>query len=241
MNSKVNLFGVPNTKEIEDLKNKFHNTFNSIDRSKNRFEIFKDFITCFACCMRNSIGKPGMAYFSESVEQEYFSILNKYSQDDFKKFPEMLSTIVLLSDAYNAPHDVLGDLYMSMEFGSKHNGQFFTPSEISNLMAEINDSKMENLIKEKGYITVNDPACGAGSTLLAKVKKVLEKGFNPINHLYVEGTDIDRLVALMCYVQLCLWNVPAKIYVGDSLTLNLREVWMTPSYVLGCWNFKLGH
>ena len=62
---------------------------------------------------------------SSDISLKYYDLDGKHKY--FKKFPEMLSTIVLLSDAYNAPHDVLGDLYMSMEFGSKHNGQFFTP------------------------------------------------------------------------------------------------------------------
>ena len=147
--------------------------------------------------------------------------------------------IVSLLEAYNAPHDVLGDLYMELNFGSKNNAQFFTPSEISNLMAEICDSKIENIIAEKGFITVADPACGAGSTLLAKVKKLIAKGFNPLYHMYVEGTDIDRLVGLMCYIQLTLWGVPAKIYIGDSLTLKLNEVWVTPAFILGNWQYKL--
>jgi hypothetical protein len=43
----------------------------------------------------------------------------------------------------------------------------------------------------------------------------------------MEGTDIDRLVALMCYVQLSLWNVPGRVFVGDSLTLKMREMWIT--------------
>lgn len=239
MNSKVNAFGLKNIRLIEDLKNQFLNTFNSVDKSKNRFEVFQDFVTCFACCLRNSIGKPSKVFFSQTVEDEYFRIMKKYSKEDFQKFPEMLAMIVSLLDAYNAPHDVLGDLYMELNFGSKNNAQFFTPSEISNLMAEICDSKIENIIAEKGFITVADPACGAGSTLLAKVKKLIAKGFNPLYHMYVEGTDIDRLVGLMCYIQLTLWGVPAKIYIGDSLTLKLNEVWVTPAFILGNWQYKL--
>ncbi len=37
--------------------------------------------------------------------------------------------------------------------------------------------------------------------------------------------DIDRLTALMAYVQLSLWNVPAEIVVGNTLSLEVREVW----------------
>ena len=37
----------------------------------------------------------------------------KYPKKDFLKFPHMISSIVCLLEAYNAPHDVLGDFYMS--------------------------------------------------------------------------------------------------------------------------------
>ena len=77
--------------------------------------------------------------------------------------------------------------------------------------------------------------------MLAKVKCVIDGGFNPAKHLYMEGTDIDRLVALMCYVQLSLWNVPGRVFVGDSLTLKMREMWITPAYVHGAWYRKLNH
>ena len=42
-------------------------------------------------------------------------------------------------------------------------------------------------------------------------------------------------------VQLSLWNVPGRVFVGDSLTLKMREMWITPAYVHGAWYRKLNH
>lgn len=239
MESKISKFGSKDIFLIGELKKEFINTFNSIDHSKNRFEVFQDFITCFACSLRNSLGKISPSLFNRDIENEYFKIMAKYPKKDFLKFPHMISSIVCLLEAYNAPHDVLGDFYMSLDFGSKHSAQFFTPSEISYLMADMSADKDEDIIKEKGFISIADPACGAGSTLLAKVKRIMSKGFNPLHHVYVEGTDIDRLVGMMCFIQMSLWNVPAKIYIGDSLTQRLSDVWVTPAFYFGNWRLKL--
>jgi hypothetical protein len=43
----------------------------------------------------------------------------------------------------------------------------------------------------------------------------------------------------MCYVQLTLWNVPAEVIVGNSLTLEVREVFRTPAHYMGMWDTKL--
>jgi hypothetical protein len=43
----------------------------------------------------------------------------------------------------------------------------------------------------------------------------------------------------MCYTQLSLWNVPAEIIVGNTLSWEIREVWYTPAHHLGGWKHRL--
>ena len=43
----------------------------------------------------------------------------------------------------------------------------------------------------------------------------------------------------MCYIQLSLWNVPAEVIVGNTLSLEYRERWYTQRHVLGFWSAKL--
>lgn len=229
-----------NTASIAELKKNFNDIFSQLDRSKSRFQVFSDFITCSAIAYQN-YSVPSRASYSEKLESEYLVIVGKYPKEDVYQFPVLLNIIVELLESYGEPHDVIGDMYMSFDFGSKHNAQHFTPIEISNLMAEIADESVTELIQKKGYITVSDPACGAGSTLLAKVRKVIEKGFNPAKTLYVEGVDIDRLCALMCFIQMTLWNVPARIFVGDTLKNSKREVWITSAYMRENWALRLSH
>lgn len=240
MNASLKVLKPKNPLQISELKKNFNEIFSQLDRSKSRFQVFSDFITCSAIAYQNHAA-PGRASYSEKLESEYMAIVGKYPKADVLQFPVLLNIIVELLEAYGSPHDVIGDMYMSFDFGSKYNAQHFTPIEISNLMAEIADSSVTEMIQKNGFITVSDPACGAGSTLLAKVNKVIDKGFNPAKTLYIEGVDIDRLCALMCFIQMTLWNVPARIFVGDTLQNTKREVWITTAYMRGNWASRLNH
>ncbi len=239
MNSHVNLWQPVDHTRIENLKIHFKEVFFSFDRCRHRFEVFKDFILCSAYALRNSLRGIHQGYLVQELEDDFIKINTKYKREDQLKIPQLFHIMKELMQAYTVPHDVLGDFYMEFEFGSEHNGQHFTPTGISDLMAVMHGESIAEKIKQNGFIKVSDSACGAGSTLLAMVKQVIEKGFNPFHHVYIEGVDIDRLVALMSYIQLTLWHAPAKIVVGDSLTLKYREEWITPAYVMGGWKSKL--
>ena len=59
--------------------------------------------------------------------------MQKYNSDERKKFVEMLG---LLTIALEEITDVLGQIYMEGNIGSKITGQFFTPFHISELCAK---------------------------------------------------------------------------------------------------------
>ena len=127
-----------------------------------------------------------------------------------------------------------------MELGiqSEHVGQFFTPPEVSELMARLTYS--EELAKlDKPFVTVCEPACGAGGMILAFTKVMISYGYNPAERMWAHCQDVDRTAALMCYLQLALWNVPAVVVVGNTLTLETREVFYTPAHYLGLWDYRL--
>jgi len=54
--------------------------------------------------------------------------------------------------------------------------------------------------------------------------------------MWVQAWDIDRTAALMCYLQLSLWHIPAEIIVGNTLSLEVREVFYTPAHYMGNWD-----
>lgn len=126
--------------------------------------------------------------------------------------------------------------------------QIFTPYHVCELMAEITMEDIVGKVEKDGYITLNDPCCGAGATLIAGIhaaRKRLEKAnLNYQNHILVAAQDIDMVVALMCYIQLSLLGVAAYIKVGNSLTEPMTEndsldnYWFTMMYFSDIWSMR---
>ena len=85
-------------------------------------------------------------------------------------------TIIALS---KNPHDFLGEIYQELELNNKHNGEFFTPTHISELMARIALGDFSKTIEDKGYISIDEPACGSGVMLIEAHNVIKESGHNP--------------------------------------------------------------
>ncbi len=217
-------------KSFEESRKEFLAMFRGVALYKHRYDVFRDFVTMSAISLRNAVVKD------EDLEQEYLRIIASYEKSDQLQFPKLLALLVELLE--HEPTDVLGGLFEMLELTSKDKGQFFTPNPISQFMSQILGCEdLKHL--DKPFITLSEPACGAGGMVLSFVKQVLTAGHNPAERLWVQAIDIDRMAALMCYVQLSLWHVPAEIIVGNTLSLEFRERWFTPAHILGNWTYKL--
>ncbi len=225
--------------KLAENKAQFKNIFMATARHQNRYTVFSDLVFFMAASLKNSLVKLNENLFSSDIENEYLKKINQYKKEDQNRFCELYALAVIIADQKETPADNLGEFFMEMNFTEDSKGQFFTPNEISLLMAEMQITQAETIRNEQGYISICDPACGAGSTLLACVANCMSKGINPNKEIFIQGTDIDRTVALMCYVQLSLWHIPCEILVGNSLTNEIREIWHSPAYYLGYWNRKL--
>ena len=211
----------------------FISLFNSIARHKHRYSDFTDFVFMATIAIHNAICK------SEALEKEYLEIVGRYSKSEVNSFCELLGNFIVLMDA--EPRDILGSLYMELDLGNTNNGQFFTPHEISLLLAKLAyGDVLENMADSpKPFITLSEPACGAGGMVLAFVNEMRKKGVNPSEKLFAQCTDIDRVAGFMCYLQLSLWHVPAQVIIGNTLTMEWREIYYTPAYYLGQWETRL--
>jgi hypothetical protein len=197
---------------------------------RNRHEVFRDFVTMSAISLHNVLAR------SQSLEDEYLAIMARYNKEEQGVFPKLLGELTLLLDS--EPRDVLGQLFMQLDLGNDRTGQFFTPPEVSEMMARM---LFESVTEEQSreFVTLSEPACGAGGMVLAFAKALIAAGLNPSQAMWAECTDIDRTVALMCYVQLSLWHIPAVVIVGNSIARTERERFYTPAHHLGCWSVKL--
>ena len=227
-----------------DPKKEFLEIFKKLTYRHRAWDVWRDFIVMFACSLSNSADKE---HYDER-EKRYLRIIKKYSKTEQALFPELAAYTVMALEK-NPEQDFLGDIFMSLNLGNGANGQFFTPYHVCDLMAKI--AMGENVaqqVKEKGYITINDPCCGAGATLIAGIheaRRQLEKaGLNFQNHVLVVAQDIDEIVALMCYIQLSLLGVAAYIKVGNSLTEPMttdddgKNYWFTLMYFSDVWAMR---
>lgn len=129
---------------------------------------------------------------------------------------EMLGEVIMGMEQ-NPDQDFLGSLYMMCELGNSHAGQFFTPYDVCRCMAEITfDPKLHPDME--GFISVSDPACGAGATLLAFLNVCKRRNICYHNKVLVIAQDIDFIVGLMCYIQCSFMGCAGYVVIGDTIT-----------------------
>ena len=109
--------------------------------------------------------------------------------------------------------DILGDAYeylmrhFATESG-KSKGQFYTPAEVSRLIAKVIGISPDNTVAST---TVYDPTCGSGSLLL---KVAAEAG----RHITLEGQEKDVTTAGLARMNMILHDFPtATILSGNTL------------------------
>lgn len=109
--------------------------------------------------------------------------------------------------------DILGDAYeyLMRHFASesgKSKGQFYTPSEVSRIMAKVIGIGPHNSI---AATTAYDPTCGSGSLLL---KVATEAG----KHITLEGQEKDVTTAGLARMNMILHDFPtANVLSGNTL------------------------
>ena len=231
-------------KEMPDPEKEFLKAFKKLARNHRGYDVWADFVVMSACAISNAVDRDKAKY--EERENRYLQLIKKYSPDEQQIFPELMAHLTMALE-FNPEQDFLGKLYTELDLYDRGRDQFFTPYHICQLMADISigDEQLLNQVEEDDYITIHDPCCGAGATLIAgvySVRKTLEKeNLNFQNHVLVSGQDIDEIVALMCYLQLSLLGVAAYIKVGNSFTDPMTEgdtlenYWFTPMYFMDVW------
>ena len=72
------------------------------------------------------------------------------------------------------------------------------------------------LIREKGFITVAEPASGAGGMIIAAADVITKQGFDIGHQLYVDATDISPMCFKMTYLQAALRGMPRLSFSSTS-------------------------
>lgn len=116
-------------------------------------------------------------------------------------------------------YDPWGDLFMALTPKGGSRGQFFTPTDICDLMAEISDpANTEPTHVCGGFgkrVTVSDCACGSGRNLLAAHAKFIKaKARKP----YLVGEDIDLDCCRMTAVNMMAHGCFGEVICHNTLT-----------------------
>lgn len=162
----------------------------------------------------------------ENDLQGIIDIVDFNDENKLGKGKDMIDTLTGLAEIFQDKNldfsnnradddDILGDAYeyLMKQFASeagKSKGQFYTPSEVSKVMAKILKIGESN----KNIINVYDMACGSGSLLL---KAGSEANVNKKVYLY--GQEKDNNTAGLCVMNMFLHgNATASIKVDNTLT-----------------------
>ena len=106
--------------------------------------------------------------------------------------------------------DIIGDAYEYMIANSasdagKKGGEFFTPSQVSELVAR--------LVEPQENDRIYDPTCGSGGLLLKAYKKV------PSGKVAIYGQELNAQTWALCTMNMFLHGVDdARIWQGDTLS-----------------------
>lgn len=197
------------------------------------FDVFRDFVTMAACAISNSVDKRNF----KDREDLYMKTVKKYTKEEANQMADALGIVTVALEA--GPQDFLGSVFMSLDLGDSWRGQFFTPYELAKLMAMVTLTGAPSKIEKEGFITLNDCCVGAGSMIIAAADVLHVQGINYQRHMHTIAGDIDPTAVYMAYIQASLLGMPAIIYHGNSLSLEIWSEWRTPLHVLGSWDSKL--
>lgn len=234
-----------------NFKKRFEKGFRILTASRSPYEVWSDLMAMYSAAISNTctLNNEFLKLAWEEREKEYLRIIKKYTKKEQNIISQMFALLVLEFER-NSDQDLLGSIYMELEIGNKNAGQFFTPYNLCDLMSNlvINKPLLRKQVKEKGYASVYDAACGAGATLISAVNQCrrLFNRLNFQNHVYFVGQDIDVTVARMCYIQLSLLGVAGIIKIGNTLTDpdlvvtkdNCNQYYFTPIYFSEVWTLR---
>lgn len=183
-----------------------------------RFELWAEALYC-ATAKASSLAF-GDIETAARHEKRFGEIESNVGRSGIEAFAEMTGCLTMsleLNDGADFLSGLAGD--DQIRALNQHIGQFFTPFEVCSMMAQmtVDEDYVRRRITEVGYITVSEPASGAGGMLLAIAKRMRELGYRPEWQLWADATDLSPLCFHMTYIQLSLSGIAGRVRHGDTL------------------------
>lgn len=214
--------------------------FESLAGSKSMWSVFQDCIEMIALSIQNSVEVFSERF--EKHEKRYMDIAKQYSRKELENVVKIFAEITKMLEK-NPYQDLLGDLYMQLNMGSSELGQFFTPYNISEMMAHcaFDADYIKKELDTKGFVVINEPCVGGAANIIGYLKVLNVNGINYQKKCIIVGQDLSRISALMAYIVLSMLGCQAIIKIGDTLCdpyisffeeVHKNDIWYTPMFVL---------
>lgn len=161
--------------------------------------------------------------------ERYLQIVKDMAPDVVTAYARMTALIYLaVKENEDDPCDILGAIYHHLRLNNEWNGQFFTPDEISRMMALLINPACEASLEEKGFVAINEPTCGSGTMVIGAVWAMMQNHIDYQKKSLFVAQDIDIRCVWMTYIQLTLYRIPAVVIHGNTLTMEEWSHWITP-------------
>ncbi|WP_120633530.1 N-6 DNA methylase [Ruegeria sp. EL01] len=195
----------------------FVRIINELDRSKHRDEVFRDFCELSYCALAKRACPDETQ--RDALEAQYMEVVGRYrNKDDIRRMPELLA--IMAGTIGNGGCDFLGMVAGELGVLDAKLGQFFTPYEVSRMMAEIAVADAKTTIEAQGFITIDEPAAGAGGMLLAVADTIEGMGFELETSVWFRATELSRATYHMAYLQLTARGLAGQVIHGNRLSLE---------------------
>jgi len=206
-----------------ELSNEFRKLFNRLAPHHHRYAVFADFAELAYCAIRQQTLPPGPE--NEATEERYLTIVRKHRPDDIREMPKLLAwTQMAMADG---GCDFLGSIAQRLEIVEPRSGQFFTPYDVSCLLAEMTIT--DEPVPERGFHTLMEPACGAGGMVIAAADVMAGRGVRIGTQLFAEAWDVASLCYHLAYIQISARGIPAIVRRANSLSMEIFESAATPA------------
>lgn len=180
----------------------FEKALGYLARTQSLWNVFEDFLDYTLTMLR----------WQDRSESDFAALHQSYPEPtQHQLFADAFYALVDIADNDGQGfHDPFGDYFME-HFGNKFKGQFFTPDTLTQMMAEI------SLPDAADGMTVCDPTCGSGRTLLSAAK------INRRMKFY--GADIDINCCKMTAINMVLNTMEGEVAWMDSLRMEHWKSW----------------
>jgi type I restriction-modification system DNA methylase subunit len=187
-------------------------------RGHPRYDVFRDWLKLQEEALQRN-------------DEAYLEIVEQYEDDreegsrNIDLFTE--ATGKLWNGLEETGADLLGVVYETLGHDSDAFGQYFTPHNVSRAKTEmvIGTDSFDDVDEP---VRIGDPACGSGRLLLLAAQTLPEDV-----DAFFYGQDKDPVCAKMTALNLTYYNMDGLAVHGDSLTMDVYNVWETRGSPMG--------